>query len=78
MQKGIKLESRKTKLIYDIQQLLNSYDGVSTTSINPDLLEFMDEDTLVSIINSLLTQKENVQESNSEWLEKFKVTKSTI
>ena len=66
------MESRKTKLISDIQQLLNTHEGVGSTSINPDLLEFMDEETLVNIIDSLLTQKEAAKESDVEWLEKFK------
>jgi len=64
--------SRKDKLIQDIQNLLNSYEGVHKTSINPNLLEFMDEDTLVSIIDSLLKQKEFSKEPDLEWLEKFK------
>jgi len=66
------LSERKNKLIIDIQKLLNTYDGVSETSINPNLLEFMDEETLLSIIDSLLTQKEDAKESDLEWLEKFK------
>jgi len=66
------LNERKNKLIGDIQQLLNTYDGVSKTSINPNLLEFMDEETLLSVIDSLLTQKEDAKESDLEWLEKFK------
>ena len=66
------MQERKQQLIDDIQKLLNSYDGVTDTSINPDLLEFMDEDTLVSIIDSLLTQKENIQEPDTEWLSQFK------
>ena len=64
--------STKKQLIEDIQNLLNTYDGVNTTSINPDLLEFMDEKTLISIIDSLLAQKESSKESDTEWLEKFK------
>ncbi|MCD4667784.1 MAG: hypothetical protein K8R44_04215 [Sulfurimonas sp.] len=64
--------SRKKQLIKDIQNLLNTYDNVNNTSINPNLLEFMDENTLVSIIESLLTQKEEAEESDIEWLEKFK------
>jgi len=64
--------NRKEKLIQDIQNLLNSYEGVHETSINPALLEFMDEDTLVNIIDSLLKQKEASKESDLEWLEKFK------
>ncbi|MDQ1245066.1 MAG: hypothetical protein QG565_1407 [Campylobacterota bacterium] len=66
---------RKDKLINDIQNLLNSYEGVHKTSINPDLLKFMDEDTLLSIIGSLLDQKEASKESDMEWLEKFKTCK---
>ncbi|MDQ7061882.1 MAG: hypothetical protein Q9M40_01145 [Sulfurimonas sp.] len=66
------MNTNKDKLINDIQQLLNTYDGVDKTSINPNLLEFMDEATLISIINSLLTQKEDAKESDLDWLEKFK------
>lgn len=64
--------SRKKRLIEDIQNLLNAYDNVKSTSINPDLLEFMDENTLISIIDSLLVQKEKSKESDIQWLEKFK------
>ena len=31
---------RKQQLIVDVQNLLNSYDNVNTTIINPALLEF--------------------------------------
>jgi len=64
--------NRKKQLIADIQNLLNSYEGIHKTSINPSLLEFMDENTLISIIDSLLSQKEDAKESDLEWLEKFK------
>lgn len=66
--------SRKEKLIQDIQNLLNSYEGIHKTSINPDLLKFMDEETLLSIVDSLLRQKEESSKGGSdlEWLEKFK------
>lgn len=66
------MNTNKNKLINDIQQLLNTYDNVNKTSINPNLLEFMDEKTLINIIDSLLTQKEDAKESDIEWLEKFK------
>ena len=66
---------RKMQLVQDIQDLLNSYDGSNKTDINPALLEFMDEDTLISIIGSLHDQKEDIQESNREWLEQFKKQK---
>lgn len=62
----------KQLLIRDIEKLLNSYEGGSITHIDPSMLEFMDEGTLKSIIDSLLRQKENVNESNLEWLEQFK------
>ena len=64
--------STKKQLIEDIQDLLNSYDTKNTTSINPDILEFMDEKTLITIIDSLLNQKEDAKEPDIEWLEKFK------
>ena len=64
--------STKAQLIKDIQNLLNTYDGIAKTDINPTLLEFMDQDTLLSIIDSLLNQKEDNKESDIEWLEKFK------
>ncbi len=62
----------KKQLIEDIQNLLNSYDDENSTSINPDLLEFMDKNTLINIIDSLLYQKEESKEPDTEWLEKFK------
>jgi hypothetical protein len=65
--------STKEELIKDIEKLLNSYDGETPpTVINPALLEFMDEETLKKIIDSLLRQKENVNKDNLEWLEQFK------
>ncbi|HIP55266.1 MAG TPA: hypothetical protein EYH11_07315 [Sulfurimonas autotrophica] len=63
---------RKEQLITDIENLLNSYDGIRPTTINPDLLKFMDEETLVSIIDSLLNQKEQNSKSDLQWLEQFK------
>lgn len=64
--------STKEQLIFDIQNLLNSYNGIQKTDINPDILEFMDNDTLINIIDSLLDQKEHAKESDLQWLEKFK------
>lgn len=63
---------RKELLINDIQNLLNSYKDIHKTAINPNLLEFMDEQTLLNIIDSLLYQKEDAKESDLEWLETFK------
>ncbi len=64
--------TKKEELILDIQNLLNSYDDVNSTNINPDLLKFIDENTLIDIIDSLLSQKENNKDSDAVWLETFK------
>jgi hypothetical protein len=63
---------RKEELTNDIQNLLNSYDDVHKTSINPNILKFMDEETLLRIIGSLLDQKEDAKEPDLNWLETFK------
>jgi hypothetical protein len=66
------MESTKEQLIADIEKLLNRYDEIKPTQINPELLQFMDRQTLLSIINSILRQQEKTNESNIEWLEQFK------
>jgi len=66
------MESTNEQLITDIQNLLNRYDGLNPTTINPKFLEFMDRETLLQIISSLLKQQENTNEDNIEWLQKFK------
>ncbi|SFV60909.1 hypothetical protein MNB_SM-5-450 [hydrothermal vent metagenome] len=67
-------KTTKEKLINDIQNLLNTYEGVPPTSINPNLLQFMDEATLKEIIGNLLTQKEEAKEVDIAWLEQFQST----
>ena len=66
------MESTKEQLIADIENLLNSYDDVKPTHINPELLQFLDRQTLLSIIDSILRQQEKTNETNIEWLEQFK------
>ncbi|MDD2780545.1 hypothetical protein [Sulfuricurvum sp.] len=66
------MESTKEQLILDIEKLLNRYDGLNPTHIDPALLQFMDRKTLLSIIDSILRQQEKTNESNIEWLEQFK------
>ena len=63
---------KKQQLIDDIQNLLNTHVNIAKTAINPDLLEFMDEKTLISIIESLLIQKEQLKDVDTQWLSKFK------
>lgn len=66
------METRKEQLIIDIQNLLNKYEDVNQTTINPALLSFMDESTLLKIIESLLRQQEKTNEENYEWVQQFK------
>jgi hypothetical protein len=68
--------TKKEQLIRDIQNLLNSNHSVTQTVINPALLEFMDEETLKSIIGSLLDEIELSNNSvDIEWLNQFKSDK---
>ena len=60
------MTERKQALIADIQNLLNTHEEVKITQINPALLEFMDEDTLISIIDNILSQKEKATKWFSE------------
>jgi len=64
--------SQKEELLHDIEKLLNSFDDKNTTSINPQMLQFMDEASLKSIINSILNSREHLSENTKEWLETFK------
>ena len=64
--------TNKEQLILDIQNLLNSYNDIKTTVIDPALLSFMDEDTLKQIISDLLYQKEREKDVDLLWLEQFK------
>ncbi|MFA6395612.1 MAG: hypothetical protein WCW84_06560 [Sulfurimonas sp.] len=66
------MESTKEQLIADIQNLLNRYDGLKPTIINPAMLAFMDRETLLQIIHSLLKQQENCNKDNIEWIQQFK------
>lgn len=66
------MDTTKEQLIADIENLLNRYEGLNPTRIDPALLAFMDRDTLLHIIDSLLRQQETTNESNIEWLEQFK------
>ena len=65
--------NKKAELIKDIQNLLNSYEGIAPTSLNPEILSFMSENDLKGVIGSLLDQKEEaVANVDIEWLNKFK------
>lgn len=66
------MESSNEQLIADIEHLLNRYEGVKPTHIDPTILQFLDRSTLLGIIDSILRQQEKTNESNVEWLEQFK------
>lgn len=66
------MESSNEQLIADIENLLNRYEGLPPTHIDPKMLAFMDRSTLLGIIDSLLRQQEKTNESNVDWLEQFK------
>ena len=65
----------KEKLIKDIQNLLNTHDGIKDSTINVNMLEFMDEASLISIIGLLLDKKDSMLKDNIEWLNSFKNVK---
>ncbi len=66
------METIKHQLIKEIEKLLNSYEGMKDSSIDLNVLEYMDESTLKSIIGDLLDQKEKSITSNLDYLEQFK------
>jgi len=59
----------KKDLLQEIESLLNEYGDSS--SINPSVLEFLEESDLKEIKKSLLESKKN-QMNDTQWLEKFK------
>lgn len=66
------MKSTNEQLISDIENLLNRYEGLNTTQIDQNILQFMDRNALLGIIDALLRQQESVNESNIEWLQQFK------
>jgi hypothetical protein len=71
------MENSERQLIQDIENLLNGYEGLQKSYINPELLSHLDEASLKEIISDLLMQKENAVSSNLEYLQQFKNTTST-
>ena len=65
----------KEKLIKDIQNLLNTHGGIKDSTINVNMLEFMDKASLISIIELLLDKKDSIIEDNMDWLNSFKNVK---
>ena len=59
----------KQDLLKEIESLLNEYGDSS--SINPSVLEFLEESDLEGIKKSLLESKKH-QINDTQWLEKFK------
>ncbi|HIC43074.1 MAG TPA: hypothetical protein EYO73_01905 [Sulfurimonas sp.] len=59
----------KQELLKEIIELLNEYG--SPTSINPSVLEFLEESDLVEIKKSLIQSKEHHLD-DKQWLDSFK------
>ena len=60
----------KQELLKEIETLLAKYDD--KMEISPYVLEYLDENELKKIKQTLLKKQENVIKDNSEWLEQFK------
>ena len=69
------IKQEKEKLIKDIQNLLNTHGGIKDSTINVNMLEFMDKASLISIIELLLDKKESMLNDNLDWLNTFKNVK---
>ncbi|MEA3418452.1 MAG: hypothetical protein U9Q90_03550 [Campylobacterota bacterium] len=60
----------KEELLADIEKLI-AY-GKKEPTINPDLLAYLDIDTLISTKKSLLQKVGTLSNEDKEWLEQFK------
>lgn len=61
----------KEALLTDIEQLL-TYNPEEKTTINPNYLEYLSLEDLISIRNKLITRLGQLKEDDIEWLEQFK------
>ncbi|PHR52775.1 MAG: hypothetical protein COA44_15920 [Arcobacter sp.] len=59
----------KKELLKEIEGLLNEY--ADSSSINPSVLEFLEESDLIEIKKSLLESKKH-HVDDTQWLEQFK------
>lgn len=60
----------KEELLADIEELI-AY-GTKEPTINPDLLAYLDIDTLISTKKSLLQKVGTLSDEDKEWLKQFK------
>ena len=61
----------KEELLADIEKLIR-YDKSDKQTINPALLEYLDELSLISIKKKLLERVGTLSEEDKEWLQQFK------
>lgn len=61
----------KEALLTDIEQLL-TYNPEEQTTINPNYLEYLSLEDLISIRKKLITRLGQLKEDDIEWLEQFK------
>jgi len=61
----------KEELLADIEKLL-SYKPEEKTTINPNYLEYLELEDLISIKKNLINKIGQLSEKDIEWLEQFK------
>ena len=61
----------KEELLADIEKLIR-YDKSDKQTINPALLDYLDELSLISIMKKLLERVGTLSEEDKEWLQQFK------
>lgn len=61
----------KEALLTDIEQLL-TYNPEEKTTINPNYLEYLSLEDLISIRKKLIARIGQLKEDDIEWLEQFK------
>jgi len=61
----------KEELLADIEKLIR-YDKSDKQTINPALLDYLDELSLISIKKKLLERVGTLSEEDKEWLQQFK------
>ncbi|NOZ90876.1 MAG: hypothetical protein GXO60_06300 [Epsilonproteobacteria bacterium] len=65
------MSNKKEELLKEIERLI-SYDSKEQQTINPDYLEYLQIDDLLSIKKSLLKRVGKLSSDDIEWLQQFK------
>jgi len=65
------MSNKKEELLQEIERLI-SYEPKEQQTINPDYLEYLRVEDLISIKNSLLKRVGKLSSDDIEWLQQFK------